>query len=426
MVNRLDDDREFKDSALGMIPKDWEVIRLEEILLEFINGYAFKSEEYQEFGYPIIRMTNISIEGNFQIIQESIKYCSFDDYKKLSKYHVFQGDLIIAMTDVTPNKGIIGRSVIVNIDEKFLLNQRVGLLRINLDKIDIRFLQKFTNSYHFREYSKSTSGASAQANLSTCDIKKAFIFLPPLPEQQQIAKILDTVDKAIAQTEILIAKYKRVKSGLMQDLLTRGIDENGQLRDRTTHKFKRSPLGMIPVEWDVCPLGEKITLQRGFDLTTKKRRQGNIPVVSSSGITGYHDTTMLEGPGVITGRKGTLGEVFYIEGPYWPHDTPLWVKDFHGNYPEFVAHLLGFLKLEKHDAATANPTLNRNYIHPIIIAIPKSVDEQKKIVKNINAINRYIQHEKIKINNLQKIKTGLMQDLLTGKISVKPLLTNEP
>nr|WP_230966440.1 restriction endonuclease subunit S [Nostoc commune] len=446
----MDDNREFKDSALGIIPKDWEVIRLEKILLEFINGYAFKSEEYQEFGYPIIRMTNISIDGNFQIIKGSIKYCSFDDYRKLCKYHVFQGDLIIAMTDVTPNKGIIGRSVIVNIEEKFLLNQRVGLLRINLDKIDIRFLQKFTNSHHFREYSKSTSGASAQANLSTSDIKKAFIFLPPIREQQQIAKILDTVDKAIAQTETLIAKYKRVKTGLMQDLLTRGIDEHGQLREPKTHKFKRSPLGMIPDEWNIVTLDtlcNKITDGSHQSVKTSDHgvpflyvsciRDGKILWEETSKIS--EETYTL----ISKGREPLPGLILYTAVGSYGH-AALVRDDKKFSFQRHIAYILPDPKKINSEYLTfwlntnqskqyadqvaignAQKTVTLGEITKFPILVPK-IKEQNYIVEIITKIDKYLTHEENYKKKLQVQKTGLMQDLLTGKSSVKPLLTNQP
>ncbi|EMK3566187.1 restriction endonuclease subunit S, partial [Salmonella enterica subsp. enterica serovar Meleagridis] len=83
-------------------------------------------------------------------------------------------------------------------------------------------------------------------------------------------------------------------------------------------------------------IGEQVILQRGFDITKKDQVEGNIPVVSSGGISSYHNEAKISGPGVVLGRKGSLGTVFYIDGPYWPHDTTLWVKDFKNNNPIFV------------------------------------------------------------------------------------------
>jgi type I restriction enzyme, S subunit len=115
--------------------------------------------------------------------------------------------------------------------------------------------------------------------------------------------------------------------------------------------------------WKQCLFGDVLTLQRGFDITKKEQKPGYVPVISSSGINSFHDTAKVNGPGVIIGRKGSLGTVFYVEENYWPHDTTLWIKDFHGNFPKFAYYFLGTLNLAQFDAGASNPTLNRNHVH---------------------------------------------------------------
>src|SRR5579883_2904200 len=99
--------------------------------------------------------------------------------------------------------------------------------------------------------------------------------------------------------------------------------------------------------WGQVPLGRLITLQRGYDLPAQSRRKGSVPVITSSGITGYHQEAAETGPGVITGRYGTIGEVYFVECDYWPHNTTLFVKDFKGNDPSFVRYLLTSLDLPR-------------------------------------------------------------------------------
>lgn len=140
-------------------------------------------------------------------------------------------------------------------------------------------------------------------------------------------------------------------------------------------------------------LGDFLNFQRGFDLLSKDRTEGDIPVISSSGITGFHNEYKAKGAGVIIGRKGTLGSVHYYDNDYWPHDTTLWVTDFKGNSPKFVYYFLPLLDLKKYDVGSSNPTLNRNYIHEIIVTLP-SVIEQKKIAAVLSAIDA-----KIELNN---------------------------
>lgn len=118
-------------------------------------------------------------------------------------------------------------------------------------------------------------------------------------------------------------------------------------------------------EWREATIGEFITLQRGFDITRSQQQVGEVPVVSSGGISSYHNVAMAKAPGVVIGRKGTLGKVFYLDKDYWPHDTTLWVKDFKGNLPRFVYYYLQTMNLVRHDVGSSNPTLNRNHVHPL-------------------------------------------------------------
>lgn len=130
-------------------------------------------------------------------------------------------------------------------------------------------------------------------------------------------------------------------------------------------------------EWRATTLGGLVTLQRGFDITKASQGDGQFPVVSSGGIASYHDQFMVRGPGVVIGRKGTLGTSFFIPGNYWPHDTTLWVKDFKGNDPKFIYYLLKSIPLERLDSGSANPTLNRNYAHLLKISAPRPPTQQR-------------------------------------------------
>lgn len=125
-------------------------------------------------------------------------------------------------------------------------------------------------------------------------------------------------------------------------------------------EYKQTKAGLIPKGWKFCDISDLCGLQRGFDITEATRMSGKIPVYSSSGISYFHNQAKLLPPSVVTGRKGILGKVFYIEEPCWPHDTTLWVKDFKGNDPKFVYTFLTNFKLERFDASTSVPTLNRN------------------------------------------------------------------
>lgn len=154
--------------------------------------------------------------------------------------------------------------------------------------------------------------------------------------------------------------------------------------------------------WDDVQLGEIVTLHRGYDLPTAQRREGAVPVVSSSGITGYHDEAKVKPPGVVTGRYGTLGEVFFVEEPFWPLNTTLYVSDFHGNDPRFVSYLLRCQDLGARDGAAAVPGINRNVLHRLPAKRPP-VPIQHKIAAILSAYDDLIE------NNYRRIK--ILEDI---------------
>jgi len=132
-------------------------------------------------------------------------------------------------------------------------------------------------------------------------------------------------------------------------------------------------------EWDIKRLGDVATLQRGFDLPIQDRIQGVVPIISSSGPSDTHHEAAVEGPGVVTGRSGSIGSVFFVEEDFWPLNTSLFVKDFGGNDPRFVYYLLIYLDLSRFASGAGVPTLNRNHVHDELVAVPP-LPEQQRIV----------------------------------------------
>ena len=123
-------------------------------------------------------------------------------------------------------------------------------------------------------------------------------------------------------------------------------------------------------EWHSGRLGDFIELKRGYDLPQASRRTGAFPLVSSSGVTDCHDKAMVPGPGVVTGRYGTIGQVFYVERDFWPLNTTLYVRDFKGNDPKFISYLLRTLDFLAYSDKAAVPGVNRNHLHEAIVALP--------------------------------------------------------
>lgn len=269
-------------------------------------------------------------------------------------------------------------------------------------------------------------------------------------EQSIIAEILSTVDQAIDQTEALIAKQRRIKTGLMQDLLTRGIDDDGNLRSEDTHEFKDSPIGRIPAEWKVEKIGtlasqvtkgESPTWQ-GFKyhgegilfVTSKNVRSGILDIAKSEKFVSdafhkkltrsalrYGDILVnLVGASIARSAVYALGRDANINQAVCSvrlnyEMKPLWLCEYL-QLPKNIERLLG----EQVETARANLSLRdiRRYLVPC----PPSV-EQSKVIMQINLLRNGYQYQLSSLKKLRSLKAALMQDLLTGKVRVKPILT---
>jgi type I restriction enzyme S subunit len=168
----------------------------------------------------------------------------------------------------------------------------------------------------------------------------------------------------------------------------------------------------LPTGWSVRPLEKVATLQRGFDLPIQVREEGEIPVYGSNGIDGWHSHSAVSGPGVITGRSGTIGSVYLEPRDYWPLNTTLYVRDFHGNDPRFVARMLESLDLRRFAASTGVPSLNRNFVHPTPVLLPP-LDEQSRIAVVLDTVDEAITKTEVAIAKLKQMRAGLLHDLLT-------------
>ena len=161
--------------------------------------------------------------------------------------------------------------------------------------------------------------------------------------------------------------------------------------------------------WRNCKLGDVITLKRGYDLPQQQRQPGQFPIVSSSGITDHHVVAKVKGPGVVTGRYGTLGDVFFIEGDFWPLNTSLYVQDFKGNDPLFISFFLRSLNFGSRNAAGAVPGVNRNHLHAMDVQVPPLLT-QRRIAAILSAYDDLIENNHRRIKILEEMARALYRE----------------
>ncbi|HXN51405.1 MAG TPA: restriction endonuclease subunit S [Candidatus Acidoferrum sp.] len=278
-------------------------------------------------------------------------------------------------------------------------------------------------------------------------------FPSSLSEQKKIGEILLTIDSTIEQTEALIAKHQRIKTGMMQDLLSRGIDEHGALRYERTHSFKDSPLGRIPADWDVMSLGDVAEI---IDPNPSHRYpppcDTGVPIASTENFQADNefDLTRCENvprsvfeeqlgrcryqpADVVFARKGRIG----LARPYgstekvFSHTVVIIkAKVTDQVVTQFLLWVVRnrefFRQIEKRmNSNSGVPTLGVQFLAAIPILVPKT-REQQRIVHMMSQVEAALEREQNSLRKLRSLKTGLMQDLLTGRRRVTALLEQEP
>jgi type I restriction enzyme S subunit len=241
------------------------------------------------------------------------------------------------------------------------------------------------------------------ARMPRADMSEVMTFELPIPsfaEQQRIVGVLDEAFVGIATAKANAEQNLRNARALFTSHLTALFDQPAP-------------------EWLQTTIGNQVTLQRGFDITKDQQVDGVVPVVSSGGIKSYHNVAMVRGPGVVIGRKGTLGKAFFVESDFWPHDTTLWVRDFKANVPKFVYYFFTGLDVAKLDSGTANPALNRNQVHPIRINWPPT-QSQGTLVAVLDELEEHTNRLALtyarKVAELDSLTKSLLQSAFSGQL----------
>ncbi|MCS7144515.1 MAG: restriction endonuclease subunit S, partial [Archaeoglobaceae archaeon] len=232
----------FKETPIGMIPEDWEVTRLNDILLLLRNGLTIEQNK-DGIGHPVTRIETISEE---KIEPSKVGYVTQIDEKALHEYKLLEGDILFSHINSLEH---IGKTAIYEGAPPFLLHgMNLLLLRPDRNRIHPKYLLYMLRLFKLRKIFWSMSKKAVnQASINQTELGRLHVFLPQLSEQKAIAEILSVVDLAIQKTDEVIAKTERLKKGLMQELLTKGIGHK---------EFKDTEIGKIPKDWEVVRLGE--------------------------------------------------------------------------------------------------------------------------------------------------------------------------
>jgi type I restriction enzyme, S subunit len=416
-----------------IVMEGWKQYKLGELANSYAGGTPSRDHaEYFGGSIPWIKSTEI----NHKKINTTEETISEQGYRSSSAKWIPASSVLIAMYGATAAQ-------VSFLEIEATANQAV-LAVVPSDKLDARFL------FHVLTDSKSKllflAQGSGQPNLNKQIVDDLVIYLPSLVEQKQIAKILSTIDQAIAQTEAIIAKQQRIKTGLMQDLLTKGIDEAGNVRSEATHEFKDSAIGRIPVEWEVEKVGDVFDMQLGKMLSQKSiEGKALFPYLANRNVQwDYVDISeipemnfsleerkkfeLLEND-ILICEGGEIGRTclwrMELENCYFQkaiHRLRPKKKEYLSPlFPRYIRYLLSTGTLNNFTSQTSIAHLTKEKLANVPIAVPRK-SEQQKIIEILDRSDDLLRNEENKLKKLNLQKNGLMQDLLTGKVRVTALL----
>ncbi|MHA1310213.1 MAG: restriction endonuclease subunit S [Candidatus Helarchaeota archaeon] len=400
----------FKKTEIGYIPKDWKIIKLKDISMEFIGGGtpSTSNPEYWDGNIPWMTSTILTK----MIINEGMRNITEYGLKNSSTNIVPKGSILIATRVGIGKVGIAGIDIAINQD-------LTGIV-LNSKQVTTEYLYWFLLNHSMRF--KALSQGTTIKGLTRSFLKNIKIILPPIFEQQKIAEILSTVDEAIQKVEMAIYKTEKLKRGLMQELLTKGIGHS---------QFKKTKIGQIPVEWTIVKLGDekliKLIMGQSPSSSTYNKNKVGLPFFQGKNEFGYIYPT----PSIYCAKPIKIAEekdiLLSVRAPVGDVNIALFkccigrglsairVINSELNYL-FLFYYLQYFKwrFESISMGSTFKAIRKTEIENFKFPLP-TLPEQQKIAEILTSIDRRLELEKERKKRFIKIKIGLMNDLLTGK-----------
>ncbi len=369
---------------------------------ELIVDCEHKTAPVQETGYPSIRTPNI---GRGRFLLDGVNRVSEETYKLWTRRAVPRpGDLIMA------REAPVGNVAMIHVGLTACLGQRTLLIRPNRLKVEPSFLNYFLNGPVVQSLIHGKTNGATVAHLNMKDVRTMPLpELPPLPIQQRIASILSAYDELIENSQRRIKILESMARGLYREWFVHFRFPGHENLPRVA-----SALGEIPEGWVVRRLNEVLELNYGKALKKEDRRDGEFPVYGSSGIVGAHDAALANGPGIIVGRKGNVGSIFWSDDDFFVIDTAYFVtSSLPLRYLFYVLPTLNFI-----NSHAAVPGLSRNQAYALDVLVPPGAllgrfcELASVFELQVTTLNRRIQ-------NLRATRDLLLPRLLSGQIEVE-------
>ena len=421
-LSRLKPYPAYKDSGvewLGEAPAHWEVKRLRYSVTKCQNG-LWGDDPDGINDVVCVRVADFDrVAGEVKIDQPTLRSVNptILDGRRLRR-----NDLLLEKSG-GGDKQPVGAVVLNTYSELAICSNFIAQMPVQ-EGFDPRYLTYLHAAmYAARINTRSIKQTTGIQNLDSDNYLNEVAAFPEILEQRAIAAFLDRetaqIDALVAKKERLIELLQEKRTALITQAVTKGLDPDVPMKDSSVEW-----LGEVPEHWEVKQLRWAITFQRGHDLPSDDREEGEVPLVSSSGISSMHSKAIAKAPGIVTGRYGTIGQFYLINQSYWPLNTTLYSIDLHGNEPRFLLYMLMHMSplFLLYSIKSAVPGVDRNDVHADHTAVPL-LHEQRAIAAFLDhetaRIDALIAKIRKAINLLKEQRTALISAAVTGKIDVR-------
>jgi type I restriction enzyme S subunit len=354
------------------------------------HGFAFPGAGFTDDPClpTLVTPGNFAIGGGFKPSKPKTFRGSFPE-----EYLLAPGDLVITMTDLSRKGATLGLPAVVPAEGTYLHNQRIGLVQIHDSrKVEREFLHYYLRTNGYRAHILGTATGSTVRHTSPTKVCSFVADLPSADEQRAIAEVLGALDAKIAANTRLRASSEELAHS----------------------EFRR----LMAATTKTATLGDLLTLEYGKSLPASRRKDGTVEVYGSGGIVGMHDAALLDGPGVVVGRKGTAGAVHWAPGPFYAIDTTFYAVPERDVPLIFCYYVLRALPLSEMNSDSAVPGLKRNEAHatmtkkPDKLALARFADKAMTLFDQSRCAN-------VENSVLAELRDALLPQLMSGKIRVK-------
>jgi len=387
----------YKQTEVGVIPKEWEVKRLGDVFA-LRSGFAFSSEYFSNIGPIVLTPGNFRLQGGLYFEDRNTKRYSGSYSPKMT---FSRGDLLIVMTDLTPDCNLLGKPAFVESDEVILHNQRIGRVVFKNKVVEPQLLFYLLLSKQYLSRVKEQVTGSTVRHTSNKSIYCVELALPPIPEQRAIAEALSDVDGLLGGLDRLIAKKRDLKQAAMQQLLT------GQTRLPGFH-----------AEWEVKRLGEICRITTGKKDVNEGNPNGQFPFFTCSRSHTYSDSYSFDTEAILIAGNGEVGNLHYFKGKFEAYQRTYILSEFTAHirylWQQLNARLADALGLGK--IGSSIPYIKKENLVDFEFNSPLDTAEQTAIAEVLTEMDGELAVLEQRREKTRALKQAMMQELLTGRI----------